>query len=124
MRTLREWLALLAVVLVAMAACVVYGQQKPVTFEWDCPGCVEDGVTEFTLYESTDSITPGQGTWNVAATIPAAQLNAVAELTVNSGKHAFYVTARNTFAESNASNVVTVNTQKPRDLIFRIRTIG
>ena len=124
MRALREWIALPAVVLVAMAACSAYGQQKPVTFEWDCPGCVDDGVVEFVLYESTDSVTPGQGTWSVAATVSAAQLNAQTELTVNSGKHAFYVTARNTFAESGASNVVTANTQKPRDLIFRIRTIG
>ena len=42
-------------------------------------------------------------------------------LTIDTGKHWFYVTARNWAGESDPSNVLMANTNRPGPVLFRIR---
>lgn len=125
MRRLRELIVALALLAVGVFSCTVYAQTpKPVTFEWDCPDCALDEVEEFVFYESTVSANPATGNFQVVATIPVSQANYPTEIQLNTGRHWFYVTARNWAGESAPSNVVTINSQIPRTLILRKRTAG
>lgn len=122
---LRELFVALALLAIGVFSCAAYAQTpKPVTFEWDCPSCAEDEVIQFNFYESTVSSNPASGTFTVIAMIPADEAQLPLELTLNTGRHWFYVTAVNEAGESVPSNVVTVQTQVPRALILRKRTIG
>jgi hypothetical protein len=114
----------LLIVLVLFAAVGSGGllaqSTKPVTLEWDCPSCAADEVTEFRLYESLACSDPTACNFSQVATIAVDQLSHQRAITLNTGKHWFYVTAVNWGGESGPSNVVQLNTNRPVPLIINI----
>jgi len=83
---------------------------------WDDPNPPETQVTEYALYESTDGTN-----WTEAQVITAPTMTATVTAQIGTGLHYYAVTARNMIGlESDKSNVVEVQTDKPLSLTLRL----
>jgi hypothetical protein len=94
---------------------------KPITLEWDDPNPVDAQVLEYVLYHSTEGSNPTSDSFSEFARIAVGSLEHQTGLTIDSGKHWFYVTASNWAGESDPSNVLMINTNRPGPVLFRIR---
>jgi hypothetical protein len=68
---------------------------KPITLEWDDPNPADAQVQEYVLYHSTAGSNPASDSFGELARIDTGNLQHQTGLTIDSGKHWFYVTARN-----------------------------
>lgn len=98
----------------ALVASVVAAQTlKRITLQWDDPNTADVGVLEYVLYESTEGGDPQLNAFNEVARIPVGTLTSLQDITLDTGKHWFYVTAVNAAGESGASNIVAFNANRP-----------
>jgi len=83
---------------------------------WDDPNPPEAQVAEYVLYESTDGTN-----WTEAQVIVAPIMTATVTAQIGTGLHYYAVTARNMIGlESDRSNIVEVQTDKPLSLTLRL----
>ena len=94
---------------------------KPIALEWDDPNLSDAQVQEYVLSHSTEGSNPASGSFSEFAQIEVGSLEHQTGLTIDSGKHWFYVTARNWAGEREPSNVLMVNTNRPGPVLFWIR---
>jgi len=101
----------------AVALC----QTKTLTFQWDDTNPADVQVTEYVFYQSDSGADPAVDTFTEIARIPVGTLQTAQALTVDTGKHWYYVTATNDMGESGPSNVVMVNTNRPLELNLQVK---
>ena len=114
-------LSLSSLILLVMLAPMTGQSSKPITLEWDDPNPADTQVLEYVLYHSTQGSDPASGSFSEFARIEVGSLEHQTGLTIDTGKHWFYVTARNWAGESDPSNVLMANTNRPGPVLFRIR---
>ncbi len=101
----------------AAPALAGLGTNEPVTLSWDYPAAERTPDLQFRLYHSTNSDLP---LYKWTALTNTAGTNCSITLSLQPGRHFFYVTAVNWWGESDPSNIASTPAP-PRSVFVSIR---